>query len=82
MYNLYTLIVPRHLRSKKGDYRNALRPSVRPSVRHTFVSAISDTPLHQSTPNLASIFFGTYKSQIFILDPAEKFNMAAIVKLI
>ena len=79
-------IDPRHLRCKKGDYRNALRPRFRPSFlpsfRHTFVSAITDTPLHQSTPNLASILFGIYKSQICFPNPAEKINMAAIVKLI
>ena len=34
-------------------------------VRHTFVSWIGDTPLHQSTPNLAIIFFGTSKNIFF-----------------
>ena len=68
--------------SVRASVRPSVRPSALPSVCHTFVSAIFDTPFHQSTPNLASIFFGTYKSQIFILDPAEKFNMAATVAIV
>ena len=43
-------------------------PQITPCFRHTFVSSIGDTPLHQSTPNLASIFFGTSKSHFLILE--------------
>ena len=61
---------------KKGGLWNALRPSFRPSflpsvlpsVRHTFVSSIHATPLDQSTPNLASIFFGTSRSHFLRLE--------------
>ena len=41
-------------------------PQITLCFRHTFVSSIGDTPLHQSTPNLASIFFGTSKSNFLV----------------
>ena len=48
--------------------RPSFRDSVLPSFRHTFVSSLRATPWHQSTPNLACIFFGTSNSHFLILE--------------
>ena len=56
------------MRSVLPSVRPSVRPSVIPSFRHTFVSSIRATPLHQSTQNLACIFFGTSKSHSLILE--------------
>ena len=67
IYVYMMVIVPRI--KKRGTMKcpPSFRPCFLPSVRHTFVSSIRDTPLDQSTPNLASIFFGTSKSHFFYL---------------
>ena len=58
-------IVPRIKKWRTMKCPPSVRPSFGPWFCHTFVSAISDAPLHQSTPNFASMFFVTYKKSHF-----------------
>ena len=54
------------------EYNPDLDPDPDPQItlcfRHAFVSSIGDTPLHQSTPHLASRFIGTSKGHLLILE--------------
>ena len=64
----------------KGDYEI---PSVRPAVvTCLFHQYVRDTPLHQSTPNLVSIFFGQTTTHLFHFGNSKMVAMAAILKII